>query len=1169
MSTPYRNAADGTSTDFDEIVNAAVDQAHAWIAETAEDDANDSQTQQLAALLRDDDGVRFTMDFVDRVMRPEDNRVAARALRSITDGIDPSFLGQLNGLLVGLGAFVGPILPKVVIPAARARLRQLVGHLVLDAESDALNGLLDRAAERGEELNLNLLGEAVLGEGEATDRAERTLALIRNPRVTYVSVKASSMVAQLNPWDFAGSVERVKDRIRPLYRAARDRSPRVFLNMDMEEYHDLHLTIAVFTQLLAEDEFTDYEGGIVLQAYLPDTLAALEELAAFAQARVAAGGAKIKIRLVKGANLSMERAHAELHGWPQAPYLTKQDVDANYYRLLDTILRPEYADALSIGVATHNLFTAAFAKELAYRRGVSAMIDSEMLQGMSPAQQATVRGAYGRQILYTPVVHKEDFDVAVSYLVRRLEENAAPQNFLYALFAPDEPSQARGVVEPSGHIPASATAAGTTAHTHGGLTPLQAQEQVFRNAVATRHEVEAGPRHTQERTGETARATAVASAHTGRFLNEPDTNPALDANRVWAIDHLANPPAINIGEEIHDPARVDEAVHVGVEKQKPWGELSADARATVLETIGDTIAARRGEFIATAAHEAGKTVDQTDPEISEAIDFCAYYADAARHLDDIHARFEPNRLTVVVPPWNFPIAIPTGGITAALAAGSAVIVKPAPQVAACAKLIVDCIHQAFAIHGIDPDTVQYLRADEADAGKRLITHDDVDAIILTGASETAQLFTSWKPGLNVMAETSGKNALVITPSADPDLAIADLYQSAFGHSGQKCSAASLVILVGAAGTSERLRNQLIDATRTLSVGPGTDITTTMNGLIEAPGEKLRRGLTQLEPGETWLLKPKQLDNEGRYWSPGIRDGVEPGSWFHLNECFGPVLGIMHARDLDEAIQWQNSTGYGLTAGLHTLDGEEINHWLDRVEAGNVYVNRGITGAIVQRQPFGGWKKSSVGPGAKAGGPNYVAQMGTWHDIDAPSPNVSVQPRVAEVLREFEAHVSDTDFGWLSRAAEYDQLAWQREFGREHDYAGLRSEANIFRYRPLLEPLVVYVGEGYLLRDVYRQLLAAAITGTKLRIIAPDAIAPELRAAGIHVDGDSVTGTPSRVRVLGSAPTSLYGDIATAVLDGPVLLDGRRELLPYLHEQAISATLHRFGVLRDQAGLRDA
>ena len=278
---------------------------------------------------------------------------------------------------------------------------------------------------------------------------------------------------------------------------------------------------------------------------------------------------------------------------------------------------------------------------------------------------------------------------------------------------------------------------------------------------------------------------------------------------------------------------------------------------------------------------------------------------------------------------------------------------------------------------------------------------------------------------------------------------------------------------------------------------------------------------------------------------------------------------MHARDLDEAIEWQNSTGYGLTAGLHTLDGEEITYWLDRVEAGNVYVNRGITGAIVQRQPFGGWKKSSVGPGAKAGGPNYVAQMGTWHDIDAPSPGVSVQPQVAELLREFADHVSAEDFGWLSRAAEYDELAWQREFGREHDFAGLRSEANIFRYRPLLEPLVGYVGDGFELRDVYRQLLAAARTGTQLRIIAPEPAHAQLRAAGVQVDGSEITGKPSRVRVIGIAPESLYGDIATAVLDGPVLADGRRELLPYLHEQAISATLHRFGVLRDPAGLREA
>ena len=1130
------------SADLDAVVEAAVARAYHWMDETAEADANDASTQQLAEMLRDDNGVRFTMDFVDRVMRPESNRVAANALRSITRGVDARFLGQINALLVGVGAFVGPFLPNVVVPAARARLRQLVGHLVLDAESDAVNKLLDNAKQRGEQLNLNLLGEAVLGEEEATDRAERTLALIKNPRVTYVSVKASSMVSQLNHWDYDECVRQVKDRIRPLYRAARDRDPRVFINMDMEEYHDLHLTIDVFTQLLSEDEFKDYEGGIVFQAYLPDTLGALEYLAEFAQRRVAEGGSKIKIRLVKGANLSMERHHAEVKGWPQAPYLTKDEVDANYYRLLDFILRPEYADALTIGVASHNLFTSALAYELAQRRGVTSMVDSEMLQGMSPAQQEIVRDVYGRQILYTPVVKRDDFDVAVSYLVRRLEETAAPQNFLPALFAPK-----------------------TADH-----DPIKEQEKVFRWAVDNRWDVHNGPNRTQNRNDEQGRHVAADSAATGRFLNEPDTDPALEANRAWAVEHLNNPPAVDTGEEITDPSTIRDHIARALEAQRAWGARSSDERAEVLEAIGDEIARRRGDFIAIAAHEAGKTVDQTDPEISEAIDFCDFYADSARHLDDIAGEFEPNKLTVVVPPWNFPVAIPTGGVMASLAAGSAVILKPAPQVTQCAKLIADCIHTVFEAKGIDPDTVQYVRADEGEAGKALLTDDAVDAIILTGASDTAQLFKSWNPKLNVMAETSGKNAIIITPSADPDLAVNDLYLSAFGHSGQKCSAASLAILVGSAGESDRLKNQLLDAASTLVVGPGTDLSTTMNGLIEAPGEKLERGLTRLEPGETWLLEPKQLDEEGKFWSPGIRDDVKPGSWYHQNECFGPVLGIMHAKDLDEAIEWQNSTGYGLTAGIHTLDGDEINHWLDRVEAGNVYVNRGITGAIVQRQPFGGWKKSSVGPGAKAGGPNYVAQMGTWRDSDtlAPSPGVSISAKVQGLLEEFRPQVSTEDYGWLSRAAEYDQRAWDREFGHGHDFSGLRSEANIFRYRNTLEPVVIYVGEHYALRDVYRQLIAAAITGTAVRVVTPATLAPDLEAAGVTVDAHTVEGNPPRVRVIGDAPEELYGDISTAVFDGPALIDGRRELLPYLLEQSVSATLHRFGVIHDPAGIRD-
>ncbi|QPK78969.1 bifunctional proline dehydrogenase/L-glutamate gamma-semialdehyde dehydrogenase [Corynebacterium lizhenjunii] len=1145
------------SDDMDAIVEAAVERAHKWLA--ASDGEQDKGTEQLADLLRDEDGVKFTMDFVDRVMRPEDNTVAANALRVVTQEFDPSFLGLINGTLVGLGGFVGPILPNLVMPLARLRMRQMVGHLVLDAESDSLNKLLDKAAESGEHLNLNLLGEAVLGEDEARSRAQRTLDLIKNPRVTYVSVKASSMVAQLNHWDIDGSVERLKERLRPLYEEAVSRSPHVFINLDMEEYHDLHLTIRLFKELLSEPAFKNLEAGIVLQAYLPDTFEALQELAEFGVQRVAEGGAPIKIRIVKGANLSMEHVQGEIHGWPVATYTDKQEVDANYYRLLDFIVREEYADAVRIGVATHNLFTAATAYELANKRGVVRMLDSEMLQGMSPAQQAAVRQVYeGRQILYTPVVHKEDFDVAVSYLVRRLEENSATQNFLYALFAPEEKDAL-----------------------NDNLTPIEQQERVYRRAVERRWETFAGPNRTQDRAAESEAGEGRQAPKTGRFSNEPDTDPALAANRAWGLAALAKDPGHHGIDEVTDPAEVETAVAKAKSLAADWAAKSGDERAQVLETVADKLADNRDRLINVAAYEANKTIDQTDPEISEAIDFATYYAASARLLDEARSVFTPHEVTVVTPPWNFPIAIPVGGMLSALAAGSTVIIKPAPQVVHCAKLAVECIHLALEEHGLDRDLVQLVLTDEGEAGKALISHPDVDAVILTGASDTGALFRSWRPEMNLMAETSGKNAMIITPAADPDLAIADLYHSAFAHSGQKCSASSLVIFVGAAGTSDRLRNQLLDAVKTLKVGPGYDITTTMNGLAEAPGEKLLRGLTTLEPGEKWLLKPEKLNEEGTLWSPGIRDGVKPGSWYHLNECFGPVLGIMHAETLEQAVAWQNSTGYGLTGGIHSLDDAEIEYWIDNVEVGNAYVNRGITGAIVQRQSFGGWKKSVMGPGAKAGGPNYVAQMGTWSEGELKPRNVDIQAATAKKLRGLSERlrdaISEEDIAWLWRAAELDQLAWQEEFGREHDRTGLVSEANIFRYRPLLDKLRIRIGEGYALRDIARQELAAAITGTAVEFSAPAGIAEELSKHGFNVrtlDAEAFArelsrAASSRVRALGAVEDEARlaaVESNSVILDQPVLADGRRELLPYLLEQAVSITMHRFGIIRSVAGI---
>ena len=257
---------------------------------------------------------------------------------------------------------------------------------------------------------------------------------------------------------------------------------------------------------------------------------------------------------------------------------------------------------------------------------------------------------------------------------------------------------------------------------------------------------------------------------------------------------------------------------------------------------------------------------------------------------------------------------------------------------------------------------------ERELGQQLISHPAVDRVILTGGYETAELFRSFRKDLPLLAETSGKNAIIVTPSADLDLAAKDVAYSAFGHAGQKCSAASLVILVGSVAKSKRFHNQLIDAVTSLKVGYPEDPASQMGPIIEPANGKLLNALTTLGEGETWAVEPRKLDDTGKLWSPGVRSGVRRGSYFHLTEFFGPVLGVMTAETLEEAIAIQNQIEYGLTAGLHSLNADELGLWLDTIQAGNLYVNRGITGAIVQRQPFGGWKKSAVGAGTKAGGP---------------------------------------------------------------------------------------------------------------------------------------------------------------------------------------------------------
>ena len=1143
MSLEHANA----STAPGDLADETIATVRRWLAESSEVKA-DASAERLAGVLKDPMGLAFTIGFVDKVVRPHDLRVAGRNLEKLSHGI-PSFLPwYLRAAIVAGGGFA-PLIPWPIVPISRWALRRMVSHLVVDATPASLTKTLQSLRGNGIRLNLNLLGEAVLGDDEANRRLDGTRDLLARDDVDYVSIKVSSVVSQLSMWAFDEMVTEVVGRLTPLYEMAAASPTAKFINLDMEEFKDLDLTIAVFETLLDQPKLHQLEAGIVLQAYLPDALAALQGLTAWATARRQAGGAGIKVRVVKGANLAMEHVDAAVHGWPLATWSSKQESDTNYKRVLDWAFTPERTDAVRIGVAGHNLFDVAYAWLLAKQRQVTNRVEFEMLLGMATGQADAVKRDVGGLLLYTPVVHPHEFDSAISYLIRRLEENASTENFMSGVF-----------------------------ELAGSPEVFAREEQRFLVSLADLDDSVPSSHRIQDR----AHTLEVAAGQ--GFANEQDTDPSIAANRVWARGVIARSAHSTLGSAVIDAARVTDVESLNrriadtVEGGSRWGALPAAERARVLRDAGDVLAAYRGRLIEVMASETGKTIAEGDVEVSEAIDFARFYAERALELDEIpDATYTPPRLTIVTPPWNFPVAIPAGSVLAALAAGSGVIIKPAGLARRTGAVMVEALWEA----GVPRDVLTLLEVGERELGQQLVSHPAVDRVILTGGYETAELFRSWRADLPLVAETSGKNAIIVTPSADLDLAVADVVKSAFGHAGQKCSAASLVILVGSVASSERFRRQLVDAVTTLRVGYPQDPTTQMGPIVEPATGKLLHALTTLSAGESWLVQPKQLDDSGTLWSPGVRAGVVAASEFHLTEYFGPVLGVMTAATLDDAIALQNAVDYGLTAGIHSLNVAEVERWLDTVEAGNLYVNRGTTGAIVRRQPFGGWKRSTVGTSAKAGGPNYLLTLGTWGAVEAePRKDIllpGISERVASVIKKAQSGLEFPEFDRVRRAAQSDEKAWAAEYGVARDVSALGVERNVFRYRPV--PVTIRLSEGEPLGHLVRLLAAASRAGAGVDISSAlplptslvqtfgDTFGPVL-VGELTVESDEAwlnrarTLDTARVRLIGGNPLALaeavLGSVDIAIWSGPVTTSGRIELLPFLHEQAISITAHRFG-----------
>lgn len=1134
----------------------------------------------LGRLMQDPRGQQLTTALTDRLYRSRDpRRITDQVVHLLRLHGLPRYMRWHERAALGAARLVGALpdspLSATIAQSVLARVSAEARHVLLDAEPRALAAHLGQRHREGVRVNVNQLGEALLGERDAEQRVSKYVALADRPGIDALSVKVSSIASQLHPLSFDSAVELVAERLTRIYTATLERGlDRTLVMLDMEAYAHVELTLAALFRALADPALDQVRAGVVLQAYLPDSLALLERIQAFAQARVARGGLALRVRIVKGANLAAERVESARAGMSLPIFEDKRDVDANFKFLLERSLTKDSTASLSVGIASHNLFDLSYALLLRAEGELYARTELELLEGMAEPVRYALASLGVRVLVYVPICKNDELSTGIAYLVRRLDENTAPENYLRSSFDMREGSAA--FEREQARFVASLSRIDQLDH-----TPRRARDEGFDRAQP-RYPL---PRVAFRGAPDTDFTRAENRAWIAALLRrERDAKLELLRSSVVGADDIS--PRDRVVDGV-DPSRprfvpyrvalasaetIERALACAAADASGYARWSLEQRAHLLLSCAAALRGARGSLIATMVLDAGKRVVEADAEVSEAIDFAEYYrASFAQLMRDEHVESVGRGVVLVTPPWNFPLAIAAGGIFAALMAGCRVLFKPALEVALVGARLTALLHAA----GVPRDALQVVLCDD-DSGSALVRDARVDSVILTGATATARLFQRMRPGLRLLAETGGKNAYIVSAMSDRELAIRDVVQSAFGHSGQKCSAASLLIAEDEVYDDSHFRATLRDAVESLDVGSAWDATSFVTPLIRAPqlhdpNDALARALGTLEPGESWLVEPRISRVNPRLVSPGVKLGVRKGSFTHRTELFGPVLGVMRARSVAHAVELANATGYGLTAGLASLDEREQQYFREHVRAGNLYVNRTITGAIVERQPFGGIGKSGFGPGAKAGGPNYVAQLcrsSVRSRLPRASDSAPIAPALEARLNKFSRVLTDSEAHRLRAYARDYAAAWAAHFAQEHDPSALLGQHNLFLYRAC-PGVVLRVEADASPVDVAASCIAAELTGTRIEI-SLDPLASTYQDASVLGFGMRVETADgllrrrqrgTRLRLLGTrgeVHDRFAAAIGLHIADEPVHPRGRFELLHYLIEQSCSIEHHRYG-----------
>ena len=883
----------------------------------------------------------------------------------------------------------GPLGARGLAGAARFAATHVAHRFIAGSTPDeALRTVLKLRRQRIA-FTADLLGEAVISEAEADLYAQTCLDLLRGlaaplalePEIPQIdrddrgpipranlSLKLTSLTPRFDALHAETTTDRVLHRLRPILRTARELG--AYVHVDMEQYAHKDLTFDIFRSVLLEPEFRDWaDVGIVAQAYLPETEGDLRSLADWAHHR----GTPVTVRLVKGAYWDYEVLHARQIGWPVPVFHQKWQTDASYERCARFLM--EHHHWLRPALGSHNVRSLAHAMAAAEAFGVPEDgYEVQTLHGMGESIQRAMVERGQRVRVYTPYGAMLP---GMAYLVRRLLENTSNESFLKATFA--EGARVEDLLRDPEEV---GTMWGRTRSRHedtrGGTAP-PASLPPFRNEPPTdftRPEARAAMRA----------ALAEVRGQFGHFYPLKLGDCTIEV----AEEFVSNDPGdsrVVVGRFPRAGAeQADLAVTSAREAFGAWSRTPATGRAAVLIRAAEIMRRRRFFLAAWEVYECGKPWREADGDVAEAIDFCEFYARAMIDLAEPRHRDVPGEtnaiervacgVAVVIPPWNFPLAIPTGMTVAALVTGNTVVLKPSERAPLMATLLADILREAGLPSGVLGVVTGF-----GDLGRALVEHPGVDLIAFTGSRDVGleinRRAAETSPGQDhvkrVIAEMGGKNAIIVDDDADLDEAVVGVLQSAFGYAGQKCSACSRVVVLD--GVYDAFLARLVEAARALTLGPADDPDTVVGPVIDARAREHIEGLLRIAATEGDVLvavEPGPLAARGNYVGPHIVAGLRPDSRVAQEEIFGPVLAVLRARDLDEALKIANGTVYALTGGLYSRSPAHIERFKRELRVGNLYINRPITGALVDRQPFGGFKLSGIG--SKAGSADYLLEF---------------------------------------------------------------------------------------------------------------------------------------------------------------------------------------------------